>query len=107
MEREKNPKRRQDAEPGPLFCARCAAELRPGSGELYEVRIEARADPYPPTLDGSQSASATRREIRRILSTLEKTSAREALDQVYRRTVIHFCISCYQQWIEYPAGQTG
>jgi hypothetical protein len=105
MAREKQPKHREDAEPGPLFCARCAALLQPGSGELFEVRIEARADPYPPKLGGSVNAEATRREIRKLLNQLEKTSAREALEQVYRRMVIHFCVVCYQRWIENPAGQ--
>ena len=33
--------------PEPLFCARCAAELQPGSGRFYHVTIEAVADPAP------------------------------------------------------------
>ena len=28
-----------------LICHRCGVELRPGSGDFYEVRIEALADP--------------------------------------------------------------
>jgi hypothetical protein len=30
-------------------------------------------------------------------------SAREALEQVYRRLVIHLCNACYARWIENPA----
>lgn len=32
----------------PLLCARCGAELTPGTGDFYVVRIEALADPTPP-----------------------------------------------------------
>lgn len=31
-----------------LFCARCAAELTPGTGDFYVVQIEASADLTPP-----------------------------------------------------------
>jgi len=32
-----------------LSCAKCGAELTPGKGDFYVVRIEAVADPSPPS----------------------------------------------------------
>ena len=87
-----------------LWCARCAAELRPGSGEFFHVTIEAVADPTPPVITGPETPEEIRREIERTLGRLSGVSAREALDQVYRRLVLHLCGPCYRTWIEDPAG---
>jgi hypothetical protein len=87
-----------------LFCARCSAELTPGDGNFYVVRIEAVADPTTPPLDG-RSAAELRAEIERVLEQLEGVSEREALDQVHRRLVLHLCQPCFSVWIEDPAGQ--
>ena len=87
-----------------LRCARCAAELRPGSGDFYQVTIEAVADPTSPVLCGRETAEEIRREIERAPGRLSVVSAREALDQVYRRLVLHLCGPCYRTWIEDPAG---
>ena len=37
-----------------LFCHRCGAVLRPGSGDFYVVKIEAVADPWPPEITREQ-----------------------------------------------------
>jgi hypothetical protein len=89
---------------GPVFCARCAAELRPGRGDFYRVHIEAVADPTPPEITAADLARDHRREIERLLAELEDVSAQEAMDQVHRRLTIFLCRPCYRRWIENPAG---
>ncbi len=86
----------------PLFCARCAMELHSGTGDSFQVTIEAVADPAPPVLSSEASADELRREIDRVLGELADVSEREALDQVHRRLVLHLCVPCYRQWIENP-----
>jgi hypothetical protein len=89
----------------PPICARCAAELRPGEGGFYVVRIEAMADPTPPSF----SAEDLDRDVAETLDDLFRQvcdlSAQEALDQVYRRLTIALCGRCYRKWIEDPAGR--
>ena len=88
----------------PLFCARCLKPLTPGRGEYYVVFIDAVADPSPPRFTEADLQRDSRAEIMRLLNELKECSARELLDQVLRRTVIHLCNACYRDWIEYPAG---
>lgn len=87
----------------PLLCTRCLKTLEPGRGEFYVVAIEAIADPTPPTFDGGDLARDYRADWREIVEALKDTSPQEALDQVYRRVVIHLCNACYRDWIENPA----
>lgn len=87
-----------------IFCARCALELRPGAGDFHQITIEAVADPYPPILDLDSDEKQLRRAIERTLAELSDMTSQEALDQVYRRMVIHLCRKCYSPWIENPAG---
>jgi hypothetical protein len=88
----------------PLFCARCAAELHPGRGDFYLVRIEAVADPTSPAFSAEDLIRDAKAEIADLLGQLKGFSERELLDQVYRRVVLHLCTPCYRQWIEHPAG---
>ena len=87
-----------------LFCARCAAELRPGDETFYHVRIVAISDPSPPQIDTDESPAAVRARIERLLEQMSDLSAQEAMDQVQRRLTLHLCLRCYQVWIENPAG---
>ncbi len=89
----------------PLFCDRCTKELTPGDGDFYVVKIEAVADPTPPTLTAADLARDAVREIDRLATELEDLSAQEALDQVYRRLTIYLCAPCYREWIEDPTGE--
>ena len=89
-----------------LFCHRCGAQLHPGEGAFYVVRMEAFADPTPPNLDvdylsGEMDISA---EIERLIDQMKELSEQELKDQVYRRLTIHLCGKCYSIWIENPAG---
>ena len=95
---------KQTEDTAPFFCARCAAELKPGEGSFYQVHIEAVADPAPPRVDAVPSPAELRGEIERLLEELKGLSEREALDQVHRRLTIQLCAACYRQWIENPAG---
>ncbi len=88
----------------PVSCHRCGAALRLGNGTAYLIRIEAMADPTPPTLDPSECDGDFNRAFREVLSQLEGMSAQEAMDQVYRRFSFYLCPSCYRRWIENPTG---
>ena len=88
----------------PLFCARCAAELQPGSGNLYQITIEAVADPAPPQINDHDDPRRLRRGIDELLEDMKDLTAQEAQDQVYRRIILHLCVACYRDWIENPAG---
>lgn len=88
----------------PIFCSRCRAELKPGEGSFYVVRIEAFADPTPPEFAEEDLRRDTRAEIDRLLSQLQDLSEQEAMDQVYRQMMIYLCAPCYRQWIEDPTG---
>ena len=86
----------------PVLCARCATELTLGESAVYEVDIQAIADPSPPILP-DWDLTRVRREMVRTLEELRDVSAREAMDQVHRRLTIHLCLRCYRNWIEDPA----
>ena len=87
-----------------FYCDRCAAALRPGSGDFYRVTIEAVADPSPPNESGAEGPGELRRRIEQLLQQMQGLSAQEAMDQVYRRVTLYLCIRCYRPWIENPLG---
>jgi hypothetical protein len=78
--------------------------LEPGRGDFYMVTIDAVADPSPPVIEPAELRRDLRRDWREIVAALNDTSPQEALDQVYRRVVIHLCHACFRDWIENPAG---
>ena len=86
----------------PLFCARCATGLEPGKGEFYVVRIEAFADPTPPSITAEDLQRDYAAEIERLLASMREMSEQEALDQVYRNLALYLCNRCYRSWIEHP-----
>jgi hypothetical protein len=86
----------------PLLCARCGVELRPGSGDFYVVRVEALADPTPPSFSEEDLQHDPRAEIERLIDQMQDLSEQELMDQVYRRLILHLCGPCYRQWIENP-----
>jgi hypothetical protein len=86
----------------PFACARCGAELRPGSGNYYQVTIEAIADPTPPSFSSEELASELRQKIERLLAQLQDVSEQEAMAQVYLRRRLFLCASCCRRWIEHP-----
>lgn len=69
----------------PLLCARCAAELEPGTGTFYRVSIEAVAAPTPPSVSAEDLTTDIRKRIKDLLQQMQDLSAQEAMDQVYRR----------------------
>lgn len=88
----------------PLFCDRCTRQVTPGEGDFYVVRIEAVADPTPPTLAEDARRRDLGKEIEHLIDQMRDLSQQELLDQVYRRVTIFLCVPCYQQWIENPTG---
>ncbi len=93
-----------NADAAPLFCDRCGIELTPGSGNFYQIRIVAFADPTPPTVP-DLPPGVIRGEIEDLIARLADVSEREAMDQVHRQVVIFLCVPCYRRWIEDPAGK--
>jgi hypothetical protein len=87
----------------PLLCTRCLKTLQAGRGEFYLVKIDAVADPTPPEIDEYDLSRDAAQEWREIVAALHDVSAQEALDQVYRRVIIHLCNACFREWIENPA----
>ena len=88
----------------PTFCDRCSVELKPGAGNFYVVRIEAFADPTPPSFSEEDLQHDTRAEIDRLIDQMRDCSERELMDQVHRRLTLYLCGPCYRQWIESPTG---
>ncbi len=87
----------------PLLCSRCLATLTPGEGSFYVVRIEAVADPTPPSFSEEDLKRDVRAEIERLLRELRGITEQEALDQVYRQLTLYLCNACFRVWIEDPA----
>ncbi len=87
----------------PLLCTRCLKTLEPGRGEFYVVTIDAVCDPTPPTITAEDVGRDLRQDWREIVAALQDVSPQEAMDQVYRRVVIHLCNACFGVWIENPA----
>jgi hypothetical protein len=86
-----------------ILCAKCLKSLQAGRGEFYLVTIDAVADPTPPAFDEGELKRDLRPDWRAIVAELQDVSSQEALDQVYRRVVIHLCNACFRTWIENPA----
>jgi len=95
------------ASEAPLLCHRCGRLLTPGSTDaraFFVVRIEAFADPTPPSVTSMESLDDIEREIDELIDELAAHSEREMMDQVHRRLTITLCRRCFQRWIENPAG---
>jgi hypothetical protein len=86
----------------PPFRDICSKELHPGRGDFYRVRIEAVADPSPPSFTEEDLARDVSAEISRLLERMRDMTEQELRDQVHRRVVLHLCIPCYARWIENP-----
>lgn len=85
-----------------LWCDRCGRELRPGTGDFYLVRIEALADPTPPSFSQDDLAHDPKAEIARLLEQMRDLTEQQAVDQVYRRLNLYLCGPCYRHWIDNP-----
>ena len=90
----------------PLICHRCAAELEPGKGDFYVVRIEAFADPTPPEITQQDLEADLTVEIDRLIEQMREMGEQDLADQVHRYLTIHLCGGCYAQLIEDPTGST-
>ena len=73
----------------PLLCHRCGSQLTPGEGNFYVVRIEAVADPTPPTIRPDELGEMDLNdEFSRLIEQMKEMSEQELMDQVHRRLVI-------------------
>jgi hypothetical protein len=68
------------------------------------IKIEAAADPTPPSFTKQDLERDVQGEMRRLMDELHGLSQREAVAQVHRRLNLYLCIACYEQWIENPTG---
>jgi hypothetical protein len=73
----------------PLFCERCGAEVEPGKGEFYVVRIEAFADPTPPSITAEDLQRDIAAEIERLLASMRDLSEQEAMGARSGRNRVH------------------
>jgi len=89
-----------------VLCHRCGRGLIPGQGDFYVVRIEAYADPTPPTIEDADLAGDPRAALHELVETLwqGEQSEQEWMDQVHRQLTLHLCRPCYRRWIENPTG---
>ncbi len=92
----------QSCEPDPLFCDHCGQVVHPGRGDHYLVRIEAVADPAPPIFTQEDLAIDFDQGFKRLIEQTRKLTARQVLNQVYRKVVLTLCVACYSSWIENP-----
>lgn len=86
----------------PLVCARCGKALQPGSGNHYQITIEAIADPAPPQFSPEDLTDDLRQKIERLLKQMQDVSEQEAMAQVYLRRQLLLCVPCCRRWIEHP-----
>jgi hypothetical protein len=80
-------------DPSTLCCNRCAKTIHPGRGDYYLVRIEAIADPAPPGFTQEDLAIDFDQEFKKLVEQTRQLTARQAMDQVYRRVVLNLCVS--------------
>lgn len=85
-------------------CNRCGAEVHPGRGDFYLVRIDALADPWPPVFSDEDLQRDPRAEIECLIQQMRGLSEQEAMDQVYRQWTLCLCTRCYRVWSENPLG---
>ncbi len=90
------------SESWPIACHCCGAQLTPGEGSFYVVRIEAFADPTPPPLDEGRPVGEISVEIEQLLEQMKDFSEQELMDQVHRRLTLLLCTACYGHWIDHP-----
>jgi hypothetical protein len=86
-----------------LSCARCAARLSPGSGEFWEVRIDAVADPWPPEFTEEDLRRDVRQRWAETIQQLRELTPQEAMAQIHRQQTIHLCNRCFASWYREPA----
>lgn len=87
-----------------FFCAKCLAGLVPGSGEFFEVRIQAVVDPYPPAIDLHDQS--TGEKLSETLAKSSLLSEAELHEQGMLARTIHLCVGCFPAWIESSTGQS-
>ena len=87
----------------PLPCHRCGKLLEPGRGDLYVVRIEALADPFPPRVDAPREGEDLFEQMEALIEQMRDMGPTDLMHQVYRRLTITLCGACYRTWIEDPA----
>jgi hypothetical protein len=89
----------------PLMCDRCLVILQPGSGNFYQVTVEAVADPSPPDISNEDLSADINARIKQLIASMNDLSKQEAMDQVCRRLIFCLCGRCYRLWIENPTGR--
>jgi hypothetical protein len=86
-----------------LTCDRCGNGLLLDAPVRYEVRIEVKSayDPMELTDDDLAKAAA---ELKQAAEAVQKLSAEEAMDEVYKEFRFDLCRTCQKQFIKAPLG---
>ena len=59
------------------------------------MRIEAVADPVPPSFTEEDFAIDFDQEFKRLVEQTRDLTAQETMEQVYRRVILYLCLLCY------------
>jgi len=86
-----------------LTCDRCGNGLLLDAPVRYEVRIEVKSayDPMELTDDDLARAAA---DLKAAAEAVQKLSAEEAMDEVYKEFRFDLCRTCQKQFIKAPLG---
>jgi len=86
-----------------LTCDRCGNGLLLDAPVRYEVRIEVKSayDPMELTDDDLARAAA---DLKQAVEAVQKLSAEEAMDEVYKEFRFDLCRTCQKQFIKAPLG---
>jgi len=87
----------------PIFCERCLKNVLPGSGNFFEIRLVAIADPYSPQIPDQDKEDA-KAEYEKLVDQLATISASEAMENIALGRTFDLCNSCFKVWIEDPCG---
>ena len=86
-----------------LTCDRCGNGLLLDAPVRYEVRIEVKSayDPMELTDDDLARAAA---DLKQAAEAVQKLSAEEAMDEIYKEFRFDLCRTCQKQFIKAPLG---
>ncbi len=85
-----------------LVCDGCGEPLLLADDVRYVVRVEGFAAYDPMEITQEDLARDFEVEMKELLAQLEKTSAREAQDQVHRTFSFDLCARCWTQYLRDP-----
>ena len=83
------------------FCDRCGKEIKEGE-IFYNVRIEIWADDGQIISDKEYFASKRKEYLNELLNQIEKFSAKELEEQIYKNLYYILCSDCRERFLANP-----